>query len=103
MTAHQGYRVSATTTGITSSPFEHLRVNYVYGGDKHDEAAEVTRPVNIPGSRAERLRRYAEAREAGKTRDEAAVIVGITAPTARDYERDYQAAKTAGQEGDGDA
>lgn len=54
MTAHQGFRVAATTAGIASSPYEHLRKNYVYGGDEHDD--EPAR-VSLADSSAERKRR----------------------------------------------
>lgn len=68
----------------------------------HDKP-DAARPVAAHGSRAGRVARYCEARDSGQDKAQAAETVGVSPETARDYERDYQAAKTAGQEGDGDA
>ena len=98
--------ISSTMGQANPSPVES-GIYYRYKGRDgwpsdpatHDKPeSQKSAPYTPPGSRAGRLRRFAEARDAGKTRDEAAAIVEITAPTARDYERDYQASK-APQEG----
>lgn len=59
MTARQGFRVTSLTTGTPSHKFEHLRKNYVYGGDKRDDGGDdISAP--LADSSAERRRRRLE-------------------------------------------
>lgn len=84
------FRVNSLTSGTPSHKFEHLRKNYVYGGDK---TAEDDRPDPPPGgprgsqARAGRMAVFAAAWAKKKNLTEAAKAAGVTLPTARAYRR----------------
>lgn len=65
----------------------------------HRDLAEVIPQVpearRAPGGRGARLAAYAEARDAGFTRLEAAEYAGIARATAARYEREYKAGGTS--------
>lgn len=96
MTAHQGYRVTPVTSGITSSPFEHLRKPYVYGGDEKDEpdggkhSGPPPSSTKSPSARAARMAVFAAARAAGAGIAEAGRAAGVTLTTAKQYRRELE-------------
>ncbi len=100
MTAHQGYRVSATTTGIASSPFEHLRVNYVYGGDEHDdEPFSASMAESSADRKRRRLARLAEleAIRPPLSLAETARRLQVSPKTVRGYRDELQRNREAGR------
>lgn len=85
------FRVNPVTAGTPSHKFEHLRVNYVYGGDKKDEPAPP--PPTLGGlartyERRQRTARFAVLRSQGISVLEAGKRVGVQPKTARTYERE---------------
>jgi hypothetical protein len=90
------FRVNAITTGSPSHRFEHLRKNYVYGGEITEAAETETRhslPVSSsksPSARAERMAVFAAARAEGKSVAEAGQAAGVTLTTAKTYRRELE-------------
>lgn len=90
MTAYQGVRVAATTTGIASSPFEEYRVNYVYGGDKRDDEPFSASMADSSAERKrQRLAKLAElqAIDPPLSVAEKARRLQVASRTVREYER----------------
>ena len=91
MTAHQGIRVGATTASSPSpSGFEHLRINYVYGGDKRDEPFSDSMAESSVDRKRQRLARLAEldAIRPPLTQLEIACRLGVSPKTLRSYRRE---------------
>jgi len=99
VTAHQGFRVAATTTGVASSPFEHLRVNYVYGGGKHDdEPFSASMAESSADRKRRRLARLAEleAIDPPLPLAEIARRLEVSPKTARSYRAELARNRKAG-------
>ena len=107
MSPHQGIRVSSLTTGVPSHRFEHLRINYVYGGsgggdddDDDDDQGTALPAGNLEKgkARAARLALFAAARAEGASVAEAGRAAGVTPTTAKAYRRELEQASGGEQQ-----
>lgn len=90
MSAHQGFRVSASTTGVASSPFEHLRIDYVRRGTKRDEPFSASMAESSVDRKRQRLARLAELDACDPPRTEAEIArrLEVSPKTLRSYRRE---------------
>lgn len=92
MSARQGYRVAGTTAGVTSSPFEHLRIDYVWGGSKQDEPGTASMAESAVDRKRQRLAKLAEldAIDPPLAQAEIAFRLEVSPKTLRSYRREAE-------------